>query len=68
MQKYPTDYRIEKLPEPLIITVWSALKVGVLINQNFEDLKEEEQNSLRILYKRNPEIKHASHLVRRFKR
>jgi len=68
MQKYPTDFEIEKLPEPLRITVWSARKVSVLISQSFEDLKEEEQNFLRTLYKRSPEIKQASQLVRRFKK
>lgn len=67
-QKYPTDLEIEKLPEPLRITVWSARKVSVLISQNFEDLKKEEQNFLRTLYKRSPEIKQASQLVRRFKK
>jgi transposase len=67
-KKYPSDTEIEKLPEPLKITVWSARKVSVLISQKIEILKEEEQNFLRTLYKRSPEIKQASQLVRRFKK
>ena len=39
-KKYPSDTEIEKLPEPLKITVWSARKVSVLISQKIEILKE----------------------------
>lgn len=68
VKNYPVDDKIVKLPEPLKITIWFAQKVSILVSQKFENLKEEEQNFLRVLYKNCPKINQASQLVRRFKK
>ncbi|MFT6360514.1 MAG: hypothetical protein ACJAYJ_004755, partial [Saprospiraceae bacterium] len=56
VKNYPVDDKIVKLPEPLKITIWFAQKVSILVSQKFENLKEEEQNFLRVLYKNCPKI------------